>query len=150
MTQDELKSILTYDPASGIFTWVRDKGKAKIGKVAGSQHRLGYIMIGIDRVRHYAHRLAFLYMEGSIPDLVDHIDQNPANNAWNNLRPASKALNAINSKRRSTNRSGATGVSWHRIGGKWQAHCGRRYLGLFSTKELAREAYLAASREIAS
>lgn len=150
MTQDDLRRAVNYDPATGVFTWARDHGKAKIGRVAGSRNRSGYIAICIAGSKHYAHRLAFLYMDGWMPDLVDHIDRNPGNNAWSNLRAASKSLNAINSKQRTTNRSGTTGVSWHSGAGKWQAHFQRRYLGVFASKDTAREVYLAAAREMAS
>ena len=145
MTQDELRAALDYDPATGVFTWARDYGKAKAGKVAGSKNRGGYVSITVSGYRAYAHRLAFLWMEGAMPDLVDHIDQNPSNNAWGNLRPASKSMNAVNSKRNARNRSGLRGVSWHSGGSKWQAHFGPHYLGLFQTKEAAHAAYLSAA-----
>ena len=40
-----------------------------------------------------AHRLAFLYMKGYIPKLIDHKDRNGLNNKWNNLREANKSTN---------------------------------------------------------
>lgn len=149
MTQDELLQIVNYDPETGIFTWARNNGKARIGKIAGSKNRHGYVNITINRVRYYAHRLAFLYMEGFMPPLVDHKDQCTSNNAWCNLRDASKSLNAFNSKMRHNNASGLGGVSWHARGGKWQAHCGPKYLGLFEDKHVAHAAYLTALEQAA-
>lgn len=145
MTQDDLRTALNYDPPTGVFTWARDNGKAKRGKVAGSRNRAGYISITIAGFRAYAHRLAFLWMDGAMPELVDHIDQDKSNNAWANLRAASKSQNAVNSKPNARNRSGLRGVSWHSRGSKWQAHFGPKYLGLFETKVAAHAAYLDAA-----
>lgn len=148
MHQRELHRILHYEPETGIFTRLTKTGcKGKIGAVVGGKNADGYVMIGINCRRYYAHRLAFIYMTGECPDLVDHIDQDKGNNSWTNLRAASRSVNAINSRRRSTNSSGVVGVSWHAAGRKWQAHCGPRYLGLFTSKDDACAAYADAVRE---
>jgi hypothetical protein len=44
----------------------------------------------------YAHRFAFLYMTGSIPEEIDHIDGDGGNNIWSNLRVATKSQNVMN------------------------------------------------------
>ncbi len=144
MTQEELKRRLHYDPATGLFTWLISRGRCKAGSRAGRPNADGYIQIG----RDYAHRLAFLYMTGAMPALVDHRDRVKSNNAWRNLRDASKALNATNAKMRSTNASGATGVSRHAASGKWQAHCGPKYLGIFQSITEASAAYEAAREAV--
>ncbi|WP_261537079.1 HNH endonuclease [Burkholderia multivorans] len=75
--------------------------------------------------------------------VVDHVNGNPLDNRRANLRACGRAENAWNSRPRSTNRSGTTGVSYDNNAGKWRARIGfrnaRRSLGLFETKALAVE-----------
>ena len=57
-------------------------------------------MIRIRGKAYYSHRLAFLYMTGEWPlEEVDHIDRNPYNDAWVNLRKATSSLNKWNQER---------------------------------------------------
>jgi hypothetical protein len=69
-----------------------------------------------------------------------------------NLRLATRAENAGNSKRRTDNTSGHKGVYWNRQRNKWQAKIRRgaleKHLGLFSSKEDAAEAYRKASATV--
>ena len=49
--------------------------------------RTGHIRICIMRVKYLAHRLAWLYVTGSWPSQdIDHIDGDPTNNRFANLR----------------------------------------------------------------
>jgi HNH endonuclease len=145
LTQERLKEILHYDPSTGIFVWkARVANCIRIGAVAGCVNEDGYIDILIKRKHYVGHRLAFLYMTGAFPEsVIDHIDRNPANNVWENLRPATFCQNGFNTKRWSNNTSGVKGVCWNFKVKKWQAHIQangiRRYLGLFETLELAAE-----------
>lgn len=117
----ELKSLLDYDPDTGIFIWKVDRGNNKTkGLQAGSLHVTGYIHISIDNKIYQAHRLAWLYMTGDWPDQhIDHIDRIRNNNKWNNLRKANRQQNAANQKLRKTNKSGYKGVSWDQRSGKY-------------------------------
>lgn len=145
LTQAYLREILDYDAATGHFTW-RKKISAKVvvGKRAGSVNSDGYVSIGILGKSHYGHHLAWLYMTGEWPPRLDHIDCDEGNNAWLNLRIATKSQNAANAPLSAKSKSGFKGVSWHSAGGKWQVHCGHRggYLGLFDTAEAAHAAYV--------
>lgn len=151
MDQGSLKSLLDYDPETGIFRW-REKvaRKVVVGGVAGARNRAGYVVIGIGGDLHYAHRLAFIYMTGNAPRQVDHKDGDRGNNRWNNLRPATHQQNILNSKRAANNTSGFKGVSWHKGAAKWSAYIildGRkRHLGLHATAADAHGAYLAAAK----
>jgi hypothetical protein len=113
LTQEYIKSILRYDPDTGFFTWlVRTGLRVQVGDVAGSIRPDGYININVNREKNYAHRLAFLYMTGSFPpDQVDHINGNPSDNSWKNLRSATRNENMRNTKMQKRNVSGLTGVS---------------------------------------
>ena len=58
-----------------------------------------YTYIKIYNKRYRAHRLAFLYMTGEIPKLVDHINRLPWDNTWTNLRATNHRENALNTYR---------------------------------------------------
>src|SRR5579859_6535927 len=112
MTQDELKTLLHYDPITGLFTWLIEPqfGQSRIGKVAGSLSH-GYIQIKIFGEIYLAHRLAFLYMLGRWPKIkTDHRDLNRSNNAWGNLREADNKQNGQNKLARVDSQTGYKGV----------------------------------------
>lgn len=130
ITQSELKSLIIYNPESGDFIWKEMVGKqfksfnsTFKGKEAGCIFKNGkgkkYLTIRINKVLYLAHRLAFLYMNGEMPIEVDHEDGNGLNNAWLNLRDVDRIENSRNHKRRSTNKTGVTGVSLRSDTGKY-------------------------------
>lgn len=120
-----VQSLLDYDPSTGSFRWlVHRSSTARSGSVAGKIRRTrggrSYLRIQIDGEWYSAHRLAFLYMTGSCPDVVDHGDGDGLNNAWANLRDAGLIGNAQNAKRRVDNTSGVKNVSWCKQANCWQ------------------------------
>jgi len=122
LTQKELKELLHYNPKTGIFTWKTTRGRfATVGVKAGSKiHR--YIRIKIKYISYRAHRLAFLYMKGYIPEYgVDHKDRIRHHNWWNNLRETTQQCNIRNTGNYKTNTSGVKGVSWDKNSKKWYA-----------------------------
>lgn len=70
---------------------------------------------------------------------VDHINGDGLDNRRENLRPATRAENIRNTKRRSRNTSGFKGV--YRLEGRWAASVARKYLGLYDSPEEAARAY---------
>lgn len=146
MTKSDLKKILHYNPNTGIFTRLISKGGNLKGSIAGNLRDQGYIRIVIKNKKYYAHQLAFLYMTGSIPKCIDHIDGNRSNNAWSNLRKATTSQNLINSKKRKNSKSKYKGVSFHsRRILKWAARINinkKQYiLGYYNTQEEAAIVY---------
>lgn len=153
MNAETLRKKLKYEPGTGMFTWIdAPSNVVKAGSIAGGLMNRGYIFIKIDEVAYLAHRLAWLYMTGKWPDNdVDHKDGNGANNRFNNLRDVTRAINLQNLRGpRKDNKSGFLGVS--REGHRWKAQIQvdkkKKYLGQFSTPELAHAAYIKAKREI--
>lgn len=126
ITQDRVRELLSYDPLTGIFRWRFNRGKMKAGDMAGGSQRKNkklYVQIVVDGQHISGHRLAFVYMTGSLPcGEVDHIDGNGMNNAWSNLRDVDHGANLKNMCRRSDNTSGHTGVSWRKGRNVWRAY----------------------------
>lgn len=82
ITRDELVSILNYDPETGIFTWKKPYGtRVRAGSVAGTLGANGYIRIKINGSKFQAHRLAMLYVHGTLPPAdTDHINRLKSDN----------------------------------------------------------------------
>lgn len=137
LTQLELKANLHYNPETGIFTWIKGRSNIKAGTIAGSlSKKYGYNYITINNNMYFAHRLAWLYMEGYFPETdIDHINRDRNDNRFKNLRVVSRLCNSRNSGISKNNISGVTGVSINSSDGKWVAQIGVNYkhinLGLF-------------------
>ncbi len=123
LTQIELKNNLHYNPLTGIFKWkVATSNRVKVGGIAGSKHKSGYIQIRIKNKQYYAQRLAWLYMEGYFPEnTIDYINRVKYDNRWKNLRHVSNQCSVRNRNIRSDNNSGIIGVSWVKKNKKWQS-----------------------------
>ena len=124
ITQEILKEQLNYCEITGIFLWkIRKGGSATIGSLAGSTDSKGYRQIRILNKLYLAHRLAWLYSYGMMPESdIDHIDRNPKNNAIKNLRLCIHSENHQNINIRSSNTSGHCGVFQVRRSKKWIAY----------------------------
>lgn len=157
VTHDGLKSLLRYDPESGDFTWIRHSNRVDlVGSIAGVV-RKDAVEIKILGTRYKAHRLAWFYVTGEWPyDVIDHVDGNPLNNRWSNLRSVDRSINSQNRRSRAIAKNGGTdlGVYLHKKSGKYQASiavtlAGKKvhlYLGLYATESEARDVYIDAKR----
>ncbi len=154
VAHEELKAMLAYDPATGDFVWKsRDDvptwwNTKYAGNRAGSTDAYGYVVLRINARTFKAHRIAWFYVTGAMPDPnieIDHINGDRRDNSIANLRLADDLQNAANACVRRDNSSGVKGVSWHRRIHKWQAQineCGRRTsLGYFDNILAAQRAY---------
>lgn len=149
LTQEYLRSILDYNPETGVFTWLENGGRPKswntrwAGKSAGSTNKSGYTCLSISfrghKKRMLAHRLAFIYMEGEAPEQVDHINGLRGDNRWENLRAVDNFINSRNQKLRNTNTSGHNGVYWCKRRSLWYVRIGLRgknlHGGYFENKQ---------------
>jgi len=133
LDQTTIKTIL--EDKDGVLYW------RKTGKKAGTLHHTGYIQICVNQKLHNAHRLMFMLHHGWVPEVIDHVDGNRANNKIDNLRTATWSQNLQNMKLRPTNKSGCKNVSWSSTKQKWvvQLSIGGRQtnLGRFDDLELA-------------
>ncbi len=148
ITQDYLKSILDYNPETGIFVWKISRGKAKAGNVAGYLTKSKYLVIRIDNINYLAHRIAWLYSYGNLPKILDHINGNRNDNRLCNLRECTRSQNQYNHKNYSTNTSGVKGVSWNTKMQKWKVAIrtkfGRLHLGYYKSLDEAKDVIMKA------
>ncbi len=160
LSHAELLAMLDYDPETGDFTWrhrhdMRPQWNARYAKKRAGYIRTAtgggkYWSVRIHDWPFHAHRLAWFYVTGSWPvALIDHIDMDGTNNAWSNLREATRAQNAANTGLNRTNTTGFKGVSPCKSG-KFRATIrvgGRQvWLGRFATAVEASAAYEKAIR----
>lgn len=107
--------------------------------------------IKIDNKVHCSHQLAFVYMEGKAPEMVDHIDRDGTNNKWCNLQAASYEINNKNKSLHSNNTSGITGIFWEKRVGKWRGRLNisgkRKDIGYFDDIKEAERAMISARRK---
>lgn len=151
ITQDLLRSLLTYDPETGDLFW-RERpieifnshgaglswNKRYANTVALSfVTRRGYKHGTIFGKSFLAHRVCYALHHGLWPENhIDHINGIKTDNRISNLRDVDHVENQKNKPMQSNNKSGHTGVFWCTRDRKWQASIhakGRlKYLGQFS------------------
>lgn len=159
ITHDELLRLVRYEPETGKFYRIarRFNGGRLVPcepKETGSaRNRDGYIQMSIANEVCVAHRLAWFYVHGEWPDVIDHINGNQADNRLVNLRNGTQAQNTQNIRKpKSHNSTGFLGVSYEKARGKYVAAVGfggkRKVVGRFNTPEAAHEAYLKRKREL--
>lgn len=153
--QATLKAFLHYDPGLGLFWWKERPNDKRFnanfaGRLAGVRLNTGYVQISIMGEKHQAHRLAWLYMTGQWPEEeLDHRNTWKLDNAFENLREATRSQNCANRKTYAA--SGFKGVTITKYG-RFVATIshidGPEYLGSFSTAEEANAAYAARALEL--
>lgn len=145
---------ITYDMKNGNFYWLRHPSrKSKSGQLAGSNNSEGYRVIRINKKDYYGHRLAWFYVTEKWPENdIDHIDGNKSNNAFRNLREATRSQNNANQKLSKRNKSGYKGVCWDNKEERWIAQTRSNgkmvFIGYFDDPLLAHEAWKAKMTEL--
>ncbi len=140
ITQQQVLDLFEYREGA-LFYRQRPSQNTLVGNRAGYVDKNGYRKMSIKNKRYQEHRIIFLMHHGYLPDTIDHIDGNPANNRIENLREATQQQNCYNSSTHGRNTSGHRGVSWSKVLGKWQTYVNankkRKFLGYFEDLELA-------------
>ena len=142
ITQKYLKECIHYNTDNGLLTWL--ERPAYHFKSKTSQKRINSRFAGTiagctaethkDYTKHYIRidgklyitsRIIWLYMTGDWPHYhIDHIDGNPTNNKWDNLRDVPQAVNLKNKACYKNNTSGITGI-FIKPNGKYLAYYSR-------------------------
>jgi hypothetical protein len=156
MSLDCIRDYLIYDPATGLFAWLKTPNAARpehTGARAGCVAPIGYVQIRFRRKLYYGHRLAWFFVHGKMPPHeIDHINGDRSDNRIANLRPATHRENCKNMSRMTgqrLNTSGLKGVFWDKRRKRWRASITAdsrtHFVGRFDTREEAARAYDAAA-----
>ena len=97
----DIRSLFYYDPLTGAFM------RKDTGTMWG---RGSYRPISIKKKKYPVHRIMYYMMTGEWPPEIDHIDNDPSNNKFENLRPATNKENIRN--RRGWNKHGVKGIRY--------------------------------------
>jgi len=125
LTQERLKELLHYNPDTGAFTWRVRRRRIPAGSPAGCISGTGYVTMRVDGYQYLAHRLAWLYMEGYLPEnTVDHENCVYGDNRWINLREATNQCQMRNRGVFTCNTSTIKGVWWSERKKRWRVQIG--------------------------
>lgn len=148
ITKARVEQLLRVDFETGELFWINHYQRPDlIGRRAGHLNN-GYWRLAIDGTEYYACQIVWLLYHGTFPlGTLDHINTNKAFDAIDNLRDATKAQNAANSKMNIRNTSGYKGIYFYE--GRWRAtiriNGTQKHLGSFDDPEVAHQAWLKAA-----
>jgi len=151
-SQIDIKHLFRYCSGNLVYRFV-NSNRVKVGDIAGSLDKHGYIQIEINNRRYQLHRLIWIYHNETIPEgmQIDHINHDRSDNRIDNLRLATHSQNLGNQKG-SSKKGLPKGVSTQSSSkNPFQAriyiNCKNVNLGSFHTPELANAAYAKAAKE---
>ena len=156
LTQSYLREYFDYNPFSGTFCRIKSERGVPHGmlfKDVVNTDTRGYLRIRIMDKDYRIHRLAFMYMEGKMPEFVDHMNGVKTDNRWCNLRPCTQQQNQFNQHR--VGKSGFKGVRVKRLSTgveKWQARIAKDgneiTIGTYDCPKEAARAYNQKAKEL--
>lgn len=141
----EVKDFVSYDPETGICTWIKSRQRISVGSEAGSYQNSGHQQITFKQSSFQLHRVAWFLHYGQDPGdkEVDHINGVRDDNRIINLRLVTRQQNQ-------QNRKSAKGVYKHR--NSWQSKLMVKgtihHLGTFPCPLLAGIAYQEAKAQL--
>jgi hypothetical protein len=143
ITPEYLRQLLAYDHLTGRLTWKPRPIESfqspqgfgwntkHAGRAAGGRHLRSGFVVAVNKHQFLAHRVAWAIMTGAWPkQSIDHINRNPYDNRWANLREATPVQQCMNRGRTSPL---PKGVRRH----------GREFLAVIGSYKTAEEAHAA-------
>lgn len=160
LTQEHLRQLFRYDPETGNLYWLkrgvewfhREQDMHRwntcfAGRVAGGVRGAGHVFVAIQNRSYLVHRIIWAIVTGDWPKgEIDHINGNPADNRWSNLRDVSHKENQRNLRRETVSVSGCSNI--YPQAGKYRVKVGRKHIGYFSDLSEAKLARDNAYREL--
>ncbi|MFS1427355.1 HNH endonuclease [Vibrio splendidus] len=137
---EKIRSQLSYNQETGEIKWLQSgKGRRK-NLIAGCVKRKKnnvWRRIVVEGQEHTSGQVAWVLMTGKFPEfIIDHIDGDPLNDSWANLRRGDNCVDQRNAKLSVRNKTGIKGVKL--TNGYYHAYIGsgegQKYLG--SSKDL--------------
>lgn len=93
---------MTYDRETGIVWWKASGTRHQANTPVGTRGPTGQLCVGLKYQRYVVHRVIWVLETGEDPGhlVVDHINRDPSDNRWCNLRIVPQNVNLKNSKAR--------------------------------------------------
>jgi hypothetical protein len=154
LNQHLIKQYMGYDPITGQTVRLKTTARRQtVGEEVGWNAN-GYRRATFLGKQYPVAHLIWLSQTGSWPTgVVDHIDGNPLNNSWSNLRDVTQKENMSNKHgAQSNSRLGILGVD--KLNGRYRARIKspgktQTHLGMYDTAEEAYQAYVTARADFA-
>lgn len=152
VTQQRLNDLFSYDKSNGNLVRKVDRGRVKVGDIAGSETDKGYLRTYVDGRLYMNHILVWVMNYGFHPESqIDHINHNKKDNRLENIRLVSNRENCCN---RRNHTSGYPGVDFHKKSNLWRCRIRvgkQRYsLGYFKSASSAGVAHQRAAKYVAN
>jgi hypothetical protein len=119
--------VIGYDPKGRQF-YIDEEDLFKIKHITWHVNEYGYVEGSFKGERIRLHR--FL-MNPRDDEIVDHKNRKPYDNRKSNLRICNDAENMKNKSKHKNNRSGVTGVFWHKKRNRWRAEITVNYKTIY-------------------
>lgn len=152
ITFEQAQEFFFYDPVSAKVFWLKKptRGRVQVDDEAGFFHNSNNHRYVTFLGETYAiTNIISLIMTGEWPPCeVDHINRDPLDNHWENLRLANRSQNGANRNLPRNNTSGYRGVSWHKKTKKWRVTLSGRHCRVFGNKEDAAHCYDKIAKEL--
>ena len=116
--KEQLLDLFEYD--NGELRWKKSRQGVSAGSIVGCGNGFGYKTTKIDGVRYRVHRLIFMMFHGFMPETVDHINGDTADNRIENLRAATRTQNQQNRTKPITGKNPSKNVYLDKHSSKWR------------------------------
>ena len=148
-----LWELFDYKPLTGELIWKKQLApRGRVGSVAGYKALKTGVQIRVNGILYKGHRCVWVWVTGLDigSTVIDHIDRDPCNNCFWNLRLVTQLQNTWNTRAR--NKFGYKGVA-RNANGTYHSRirCGKTkpiYLGAFATPVEAANAYAEAAAQL--